>query len=102
MGQLICYYIYRKERNDKLDYLAHKRNETDGKEELLIDHLTVTAEMAKLFAEPFDYGDLMYFVGLIHDIGKYSKEFQQRIRGMDNTVDHSTAEHNLHLLNIEQ
>ena len=74
-----------------MDYLAHKRNETDGKEELLIDHLTVTAEMAKLFAEPFDYGDLMYFVGLIHDIGKYSKEFQQRIRGMDNTVDHSTA-----------
>ena len=91
MGQLICYYIYRKERNDKLDYLAHKRNETDGKEELLIDHLTVTAEMAKLFAKPFDYGDLMYFIGLIHDIGKYSKEFQQRIRGMNNTVDHSTA-----------
>lgn len=73
------------------NYIAHKRNETDGKEELLIDHLTETAIMAKRFAEPFAYGDLMYLVGLIHDIGKYSQEFQKRIRGVNIQVDHSTA-----------
>lgn len=40
-------------------YLAHKRNDTDGKEELLIDHLNQTAEMAAEFAKSFGYEKLL-------------------------------------------
>lgn len=74
-----------------MDYIAHKRNETDGKEELLIDHLTQTAEMSKKFAEAFGFGDLAYYIGKLHDIGKYSDKFQRRIRNENIKVNHSTA-----------
>lgn len=74
-----------------MDYIAHKRNETDGKEELLIDHLTQTAEMSKKFAETFGFGDLAYYIGKLHDIGKYSDKFQRRIRNENIKVNHSTA-----------
>ncbi len=74
-----------------MDYIAHKRNETDGKEEKIINHLTETATMAKIFAEPFNYGAEAYFIGMLHDIGKYGKSFQRRIRNENIRVNHSTA-----------
>ena len=39
----------------------------------------------------FNAGKIAYFTGLLHDLGKYSLEFQQRIRGKSILVDHSTA-----------
>lgn len=72
-------------------YLAHKRNDTDGKEELLIDHLNQTAEMAAEFAKSFGYEKIAYEMGKLHDIGKYSEKFQRRINGENITVNHSTA-----------
>ena len=74
-----------------LRYLAHKRNDTDGKEELLIDHLNQTAEMAAEFAKSFGYENIAYEMGKLHDIGKYSEKFQRRINGENITVNHSTA-----------
>ena len=48
---------------------------------------------AEEFAEEFGCGAAGNFCGILHDIGKYSKQFQERIRNPENTkkVDHSTA-----------
>lgn len=71
--------------------MAHKRNDTDEKEELLIDHLNQTADMAAEFAQSFGYEKIAYEMGRLHDIGKYSDKFQRRINGENITVNHSTA-----------
>lgn len=70
-------------------YIAHIRE--DGKEQSLKEHLTQTAERACTFAKSFSAGDLAFICGLLHDIGKYSTQFQERIRGKNIRVDHSTA-----------
>lgn len=58
---------------------------------LLKDHLAGTAQRAADFAKPFHAEKLGWIAGLLHDIGKYSREFQQRLRGAPLKVDHSTA-----------
>lgn len=71
-------------------YIAHTRE--DGKEQSLKNHLTETAKLAKAFASSFHAGELAYQMGLAHDLGKYSKEFQDRIKGISAAqVDHSTS-----------
>ena len=70
-------------------YIAHKS--TDGREQLLLDHLKNVANLSAKFAKSFNAEDIAFFIGLYHDIGKYSKEFQDRINGVKNIkVDHST------------
>ncbi|MFA6548567.1 MAG: CRISPR-associated helicase Cas3' [Candidatus Margulisiibacteriota bacterium] len=59
--------------------------------QLLKGHLINVAEKAKLFAKEFDADALAYVAGLLHDIGKYSKEFQAKLTGKNIRVDHSTA-----------
>ena len=70
-------------------YLGHKS--VDGREQVLSEHLRNTAELAGEFADSFHCRDWGYACGLMHDIGKYSAEFQKRIRGENHHVDHSTA-----------
>ncbi|WP_343208677.1 CRISPR-associated helicase Cas3' [Anaerolentibacter hominis] len=70
-------------------YLAHISE--DGKEQLLIDHLKETAGLAESFAEDFNCGAWGYGSGLLHDIGKYTSGFQDRLHGSPKRVDHSTA-----------
>ncbi|MFW6287522.1 MAG: CRISPR-associated helicase Cas3' [bacterium] len=73
-------------------YYAHSReSEPKVKWQLLKEHLTQTAEIAEKFANKFNAGQLGYTVGILHDIGKYSKEFQERLEGSKHPVDHSTA-----------
>jgi CRISPR-associated endonuclease Cas3-HD len=36
-------------------------------------------------------GEWAYLAGLLHDVGKYSKEFQEKLEGKKRRVDHSTA-----------
>ena len=55
------------------------------------DHLNEVARMAGGFACPFHAESLAYAAGLLHDIGKYSRAFQQRILHHGPKVDHSTA-----------
>lgn len=57
----------------------------------LEDHLRATAKLAREFAELFGAGDWAYLAGLWHDLGKYSEDFQKRLRGDPGRVDHSTA-----------
>lgn len=73
-----------------MKYLAHRDQEFE-REQSLIDHLEETAELAGQYAEAFGAYLWGYCAGLLHDIGKYSQEFQRRIRGSEEQVDHATA-----------
>ncbi|MHB8277949.1 MAG: CRISPR-associated helicase Cas3' [Candidatus Humimicrobiaceae bacterium] len=66
----------------------------------LEEHLRNVAKLARKFAEPFGGGDWAELIGWLHDIGKYSQEFQNMlIKTADNNTniekrghpDHSTA-----------
>ena len=72
-----------------LEYLAHIAD--DGRVQTVSEHLHGTGELAAGFAAPFGASDEARAAGLLHDIGKYSAAFQQRIRGSAVSVDHSTA-----------
>lgn len=71
-------------------YIAHKR-EADGVEQSLLNHLFETAKKAGGFAEAFNNKEYAVTIGMLHDIGKYSKEFQNRIKNNSKRCDHSTA-----------
>ncbi len=72
------------------EFLAHI-SEDGTREETVYQHLQEVAEMAAHFAEPFGAQDWAHAAGLAHDIGKYSKEFQRRIKENGAKCDHSTA-----------
>ncbi|MCD7867113.1 MAG: CRISPR-associated helicase Cas3' [Clostridiales bacterium] len=72
------------------EYLAHI-SEDKERSQTIENHARGVAELAKVFAEAFGYEEWGYCAGILHDIGKYSRKFQQRIRGEDVKVDHSTA-----------
>ena len=68
-----------------------------GRWQLLKDHLEGTAKLSQKFAVAFGAGDWGYLAGLWHDSGKYSLEFQKRLRSSSDAhieqhsrVDHST------------
>lgn len=65
----------------------------NGDRQSIKEHLQGTADRAKKFAAEFGCADIGYLCGLMHDIGKYSDEFQRRIQDPEHTckVDHSTA-----------
>ena len=69
--------------------IAHRRD--DGTEELVTTHLAEVAEMAAGFARQFGGEDTGRALGMIHDIGKFSDDFQRRINDGGPKVDHSTA-----------
>ena len=70
-------------------YIAHKDGE---REQLIKEHLEGTAERAGEFAEKFGKKEWGYCCGMLHDIGKYSEEFQRKIQEDTNDrVDHATA-----------
>ncbi len=54
------------------------------------EHLLGTAALAEVFAQPFGGCEQARLAGDLHDIGKYSREFQHRLEGGPK-VDHSTA-----------
>lgn len=72
-----------------MEYLAH----IDGdRAQSIKDHLQGTADLAEEFAAKFGKADWGYCCGMLHDIGKYSAEFQKKIKeNLDIRVDHSTA-----------
>ena len=57
-------------------FIAHKR-QSDGEEQSLLNHLSGTAKRAGCFAETFNNKEYAVSVGMLHDIGKYSLEFQK-------------------------
>lgn len=72
-----------------MDYYAHL---TESRKQSVKEHLQGTAKLAEKFAAKFGSADWGYYCGLLHDIGKYSSEFQRKIQeNPDLRVDHSTA-----------
>lgn len=74
-----------------MEYYAHTAVRADGKLErdtakwqLLSTHLRNVSELAKRFAEPLGLGAEAGLAGLLHDLGKYSKRFQDRLH--DNSI----------------
>ncbi len=57
----------------------------------LQQHLTKVAQLAAERAHVFKASDWAHLMGLLHDLGKYSQEFQARIRGSNQRTDHATA-----------
>jgi len=80
-------------------YIARTNKDRDGnlpvgedlREQPLREHLENVRKLAGEFALKFGMKDIAQLLGLIHDIGKYSSEFQERVRGADISVDHTTA-----------
>ncbi len=57
----------------------------------LSTHLHDTGARSAAFLEHFGCAELGRIAGLLHDVGKYSREFQARLSGEVGRVDHSTA-----------
>jgi CRISPR-associated endonuclease/helicase Cas3 len=72
-------------------YFAHSTDdESKGNWQPLCDHLLAVSELAAAFANAFGGGPLGSVAGLLHDVGKYTDEFQNRIAGQAIRVDHAT------------
>ena len=56
-----------------------------------MEHLEGTANLAAEYASKFNARDFGYLCAMLHDIGKYSEDFQKKLRGYVLKVDHSTA-----------
>lgn len=68
-------------------YKAHIQ-EQSGEMQTVKEHSENTAALCRKFAvQPMK--DLLYTIGLMHDIGKYQSAFQQRINGKKIKVEHS-------------
>ena len=88
-------------------YIAHQRKQ-DGAVQSLEEHLFGVAEIAESFAAKIGLSKQGELIGLLHDLGKYSEEFQNYLKsavgiinadeddfvdaqGLKGKVDHSTA-----------
>lgn len=74
-------------------YYAHTRPLPDGGTEYqtVWQHLSGTASLCRRFAADFGAEADGWLAGLAHDLGKCTPEFQNRLLGGSNPVDHSTA-----------
>jgi CRISPR-associated endonuclease/helicase Cas3 len=64
---------------DVRELMAHTPNEI-GVWHPLVEHLTTVASMARQFGEPLGLGEVAYWTGLWHDVGKASCTFQEYLR----------------------
>ncbi|MCD1258064.1 CRISPR-associated helicase Cas3' [Paenibacillus athensensis] len=73
-------------------YYAHRTDSANKEDwQTLKAHLEGVAKLAKEFAAQFGAGEWGWLVGMLHDVGKFSKEFQRRLEGERLSVDHATA-----------
>jgi len=80
----------------KLSYYAHSAQDELGNLlpyehwQTLQSHLVNVGEIAAEFARVFGAQEIAYQTGKLHDLGKYSEPFNQRLHGGP-SVDHATA-----------
>ena len=74
-----------------MEYYAHSSGSEDqGSWHPLSAHLEDTGKRSAAFLDIADCAEIGRAVGLLHDLGKYTREFQARLSGMGR-VDHATA-----------
>jgi CRISPR-associated endonuclease/helicase Cas3 len=86
---------------NNLFYAHSLQNEPPSKWHKLEDHLIQTSNLASDFASVFGAAEWASLAGILHDLGKYSKEFQKyllsqngndaHIEDAPGRVDHSSA-----------
>jgi len=74
------------------DLYAHTPNDK-GNWHGLGDHLEEVASYAKQFADKFHAGDLAYWIGLWHDLGKSNPEFQNYLEACHRDEKHEKVPH---------
>lgn len=75
-----------------MKFYAHSGTKSDQSDwQVLSDHLNSVATLSKAKASAFGAEEMAFFAGLLHDLGKYSIEFQNRLNGSSLPADHSTA-----------
>ncbi|MFC0336906.1 CRISPR-associated helicase, Cas3 family [Kushneria avicenniae] len=75
-----------------MSFYAHSTTAGDEHDwQILVDHLETVARLASERAGRFGMAETGRVAGLLHDLGKYSADFQQRLQGAQKRVDHSTA-----------
>ena len=73
------------------EFYAHSENQA-GRYHKLVDHLQAVADLAREFAGPFGGGEVAYYAGLWHDLGKFNPLFQRYLAGEGNRgPDHKAA-----------
>jgi CRISPR-associated endonuclease/helicase Cas3 len=74
-------------------YYAHSNPSSSDKStwQPLAEHLNAVGEIAAECAKHFSSSDIARVTGLLHDLGKYSAEFQARLDGNPARADHATA-----------
>ncbi|NKN31880.1 CRISPR-associated endonuclease Cas3'' [Marichromatium bheemlicum] len=70
------------------DCFAHSSD--SGRWQPLAEHLHAVARLAAARAAPFGCETLAEVAGLLHDLGKYTTDFQRRLAGEAVRVDHAT------------
>jgi len=75
-----------------MDYYAHSLETSDKTSwQPLKDHLRAVADQARCFASSFGAAEFGWAAGVLHDVGKATKEFQLRLEDPRLRVDHSSA-----------
>lgn len=81
-------------RVNALEYYAHVCRKGSGEitaYQTVAEHLTETSRLCRTFAEAFGSGADGALAGSLHDLGKCTKGFQDRLLYDDKKVDHATA-----------
>mgnify|MGYP000973850681 CR=1 FL=1 len=72
-------------------YYAHTRGSDKAGWQTILQHLTATAELARNLGSDSGMAEFAAAAAMLHDLGKYSREFQRRLEGSPQKVDHATA-----------
>ncbi|MCF4114880.1 MULTISPECIES: CRISPR-associated endonuclease Cas3'' [Dethiosulfovibrio] len=73
-------------------YLAHVRG-GDGWEQPLMDHLRNVGRLSESFAGKIGLGDAGKMIGLLHDLGKYSRSFQNYLLSSSGKINPDSEEY---------
>lgn len=64
------------------EYFAHIRNDDAKQKQLLLDHLVEVSKKCCVNASKLNMPETGYLLGILHDLGKFSKSFQGYIRSV--------------------
>ena len=73
-------------------HYAHRTQDSNPRDwQPLKDHLRQVGQYSETFSSQFNAAPWGKLAGLLHDAGKFSKAFQERLAGKPIPVDHATA-----------